>query len=78
MAATLPLEYAAITIVKAATFILFSIDAYGDFFFSVFFPDIRTGGIFVFIGQTIIVLLGSSLHPSAGLSCSCPADRMKG
>lgn len=31
MAATLPLEYAAITIVKAVTFILFFIDAYGEF-----------------------------------------------
>lgn len=31
MAATLPLEYAAIAIVKAATFILFPIDAYGEF-----------------------------------------------
>ena len=31
MAATLLLEYAAIAIVKVVTFILFSIDAYGEF-----------------------------------------------
>ena len=78
MAATLPLEYAAIAIVKVVTFILFFHRCLWGIFASVFFPDIRTGGIFVFIVQTIIVLLGSSPHPSAGLSCSCPADRMKG